>query len=264
MRISSLVCLIFSFLMLTQCDDSTVAEDFTGASMQRLYNRALDTLLQGTDLKKAATQFEEVQINYPLSPWAVKAEIMAAYAYYEQGAYENSLTVLNNFINYHRRHAYSAYALYLTGMCYYVQLLGVNRDQEMTYKAISAFRKLIQTYPQSSYARDAQLKLDLANEHLAGHSMDIGRYYQIVEIETGALGRFQDVIENFQTTSHAPEALYRMTEVFAKLQMDEEARRATAVLGHNYPGSQWYEDAYNLLKQKNAIAADKDGPFTGG
>lgn len=255
----NITCIILAFFCLTQCDTTDKAkEDFTGASMERLYNRALDTLLKGDDMKAAAKQFEEVQLNYPLSPWAVRAEIMAAYSYYEQGAYENAITILTNFTNYHRNHPYSPYAAYLLGMCYYVQLLGVNRDQEMTYKAIEVFEDLMRAYPKSAYAKDAHLKIDLAKEHLAGHCMDIGRYYQIVDVETAALGRFQEVVDNFQTTSHAPEALYRMVEVFTKLQMNEEATRTASVLGYNYPGSQWYKDAYNFLMRKNLVVPQKD------
>ena len=139
------------------------------------------------------------------------------------------------------------YAYYLKGLCYYEQITDVGRDQKMTRLATESLNELVTRYPNSKYARDARLKLDLTHDHLAGKEMEVGRFYLERQQYLAALNRFKAVVKNYQTTTHIPEALYRLTEVYMILGLEQEARKAAAVLGHNYPGSQWYQDAYNLV-----------------
>lgn len=244
-------------LLLTQCADTPKEELKEGASLSAIYNRAMESMLSGKDFKKAAKQFEDVERQHPFSPWAQKAQLMSAYAYYEADKYEDALANLESFLLLKPNHQYAAYAHYLMAMCYYVQLSGVNRDQEMTYKALAAFKNLLKKYPKSKYARDAHFKIDLCKEHLAGQDMEIGRFYQTSSLPIAALDRFTNVIQNYQTTSHTPEALHRMVEVMLTLSMTKQALVTASVLGYNYPGNRWYEYTYELLQQQG-LAKEHD------
>jgi len=227
-------------------------EDLEGRPVEVIYNRAMD-LMKAEEFKKAARTFEDVERQHPFSPWARRAELMSAYSYFEAGEYIDSIGTLENFIKMHPGHKDIAYAHYLLAMCYYVQIAGVNRDQKMTYKAMHAFQDVIEKFPRSSYAKDAKFKMDLTYEHLAGHDMEIGRFYQTYQIPLSALLRFENVINTYQTTSHVPEALHRMVELYISLGMDKQAIATAAVLGHNFPGNVWYQDAFNLLKARNLL-----------
>ena len=141
-----------------------------------------------------------------------------------------------------------AYAYYLMGMCYYEQISDVGRDQEMTQRSQEAFDELIRRFPDSDYSQDAELKVDLIRDHLAGKEMEIGRYYQRREFWLASINRFQTVVEQYQTTTHVPEALHRLTESYLALGMTEEAQASAAVLGYNYPGNDWYQRSYALLQ----------------
>ncbi len=214
--------------------------------VDQLYNEALD-LLQADDPKKAAKAFEEVDRQHPYSQWATRAQMMAAYAYYQASDYDAAVDAARRFIDLHPGHQDAAYAYYLIGICDYEQISDVARDQKMTEDALNAFDELIRRFPGSKYARDAQLKADLARDHLAGKEMNIGRYYLRQGKFVAAINRFRTVIQNYQTTTHVPEALHRLTEAYLSLGLTDEARRTAAVLGYNFPGSSWYEDSYALL-----------------
>jgi outer membrane protein assembly factor BamD len=153
----------------------------------------------------------------------------------------------------HPGHKDVAYAYYLIGQSYYEQISAVSQDQRMTELARQAFTEVIRLFPDSVYGRDAQLKIELTDDHLAGKEMSIGRWYQQRSEWVAAINRFRVVIENYQTTSHVPEALLRLTETYLSLGVVGEAQTAAAVLGYNFPGSKWYEDSYNLLKQHNLV-----------
>jgi len=255
------LCLFSVLTLLTQCGDEDRAKSLgENEPVEKLYNYALDILTKDKTYKKAAEAFEDVARQHPLSPWAFKAEIMAAYAYYEAQKYEDALANLDDFLKLQPFHAYAPYAYYLKGMCYYMQLAGVNRDQNMTQNALAAFDVLIKNFPNSSYARDARLKRDLCKEHLAGHDMEIGRFYERTSLPLAALDRFNHVISAHESTSHVPEALYRMVEVMLKLNMGQQAGATAAVLGYNYPGNIWYERTYALLQDLNLIPADAKVP----
>ena len=214
--------------------------------VDELYNHALD-LMKADDPKAAAKAFEEVDRQHPYSQWATRAQMMAAYAYYQANDYDAAVDAARRFIDLHPGHQDAAYAYYLIGICDYEQISDVARDQKMTEDALNAFDELIRRFPGSKYARDAQLKADLARDHLAGKEMTIGRYYLRRGKFVAAINRFRTVIENYQTTTHVPEALHRLTEAYLSLGLTDEARRTAAVLGYNFPGSSWYQDSYALI-----------------
>ena len=224
--------------------DATVEPDLPA---EELYARGQNYMAEG-NFREAAKSFEEVERQHPYSQWATRGQIMAAYAYYEANQYEESVTASERFIELHPGHKDVAYAYYLMGMCYYEQISDVGRDQEMTQKSEEAFNELIRRFPDSDYSQDAELKVDLIRDHLAGKEMEIGRYYQRREFWLAGINRFQNVVENYQTTTHVPEALHRLTESYLALGMTEEAQASAAVLGYNYPGSEWYERTYALLQ----------------
>ena len=206
-----------------------------------------ERLLTEERFEDAARAFEEVERQHPYSQLAVRSQIMAGYSYFEGRLYEQSIGALRAFIDLHPGNRDVPYAHYLIGMSYYERISDVGRDQEMTEEALNAFGELVRRFPDSEYARDAQLKMDLAFDHLAGKEMEIGRYYQSQQKYVAAINRFRTVIETYDTTTHVPEALHRLTESYLALGVTEEARNAAAVLGYNYPDSEWYERSYALV-----------------
>jgi outer membrane protein assembly factor BamD len=194
-----------------------------------------------------------VEQYYPYSSWAPNAQLMHGYAEYLQNDYTQAIASLDRFIQLHPAHRDIAYAYYLRSLCYYEQISDIQRDQKGTALAMDALREVVTRFPDSAYARDARLKLDLCRDHLAGKEMEIGRWYQEQHLYAAAIGRFQRVVADFQTTNHVPEALHRLTEIYLQLGLVDEARRSAAVLGHNYPGSVWYEDSWNQLVADGAV-----------
>ncbi|MBS0185368.1 MAG: outer membrane protein assembly factor BamD [Proteobacteria bacterium] len=232
-------------LFLTGCSD-TKKDDYQERSVEELYHEAYG-FLHKENYTKAATTFEEIERQHPYSSWAPKSEILAAYSYYLAQKYDEAANLLETFIQIHPSYKDIAYVYYLLGLCYYEQMSGIERDQQMTELAFQTFDELIKRFPDSHYAKDAKLKLDLILDHLAGREMEIGRFYVSSHEPIAALNRFKRVVEKFQTTTHVPEALYRMIETYLILGIKEEAKHVAAVLGHNYPESIWYKDSYDLL-----------------
>ena len=227
---------------------------------EQLYGEA-EALRQQGNWSQAAAAFEEVDRQHPYSELAKRAEIEAAYAYFESDKYDESVAAAQRFIDLHPGDEATPYAYYLVGLNYYQQISDVGRDQDMTQRALDAFQEMIRRYPQSDYARDASLKLDLIRDHLAGKEMAIGRWYEDKKQYVGAINRFRSVVENYQTTSQVPEALFRLTESYLALGVRNEAQSAAAVLGYNYPGSVWYERSYALLKNQNLEPAKGSGSW---
>lgn len=228
--------------------------------VEELYNHAQDLLDQGS-YREAAKAFEEVERQHPYSQWATKGQLMAAYAFYQADAYDEAVAAAEQFIRLHPGHEDTPYAYYLIGISYYEQISDVGRDQEMTQKALEAFAELTKRYPESDYARDAKLKMNLARDHLAGKQMEIGRYYQRRQQYVAAINRFRAVVERYQTTTHTPEALMRLTECYLAIGVREEAQNAAAVLGYNFPGSRWYERAYALLEGQQLAPKKSSGSW---
>jgi outer membrane protein assembly factor BamD len=214
-----------------------------------LYNNALDTLNAG-NTRQAAKLFDEVERQHPYSTWATQAQLMSAYSYYLVDSYDDAIPALERFIDLHPGNRGAAYAYYLRALCYYEQIADVSRDQGNTEEAQRALSDVIARFPNTPYARDSTLKLDLVRDHLAGKEMAVGRYYMERGQYLAGINRFKNVIDQYQTTTHVPEALERLTESYVALGIYAEAERTASVLGYNYPGSPWYQDAYNLLTSK--------------
>ncbi|MCS6780986.1 MAG: outer membrane protein assembly factor BamD [Geminicoccaceae bacterium] len=237
-------------------------DPYADRPVEELYATAQDLLERG-EYREAGRAFEEVERQHPYSQWAVRSQLMAAYAYYEANDYEESIAAARRFIDLHPGNPDTPYAYYLIGMSYYERMSDIQRDQEMTEEAKKAFEELIRRYPDSDYARDARLKIDLVQDHLAGKEMEIGRYYQKRGQYLAAVNRFRNVVERYQTTSHVPEALHRLTECYLALGVRAEAQNAAAVLGYNFPGSPWYERAYALLQGRKLEPARSAGSWLG-
>jgi outer membrane protein assembly factor BamD len=214
--------------------------------VETLYNNAMNAMQAGA-LGEAARLFDEVERQHPYSRWAAKAQLMAAYASYQNNRYDEAINALERFIQLHPGNKDIAYAYYLRAVSYYEQISDVSRDQRATQQSLAALEEVVRRFPESSYARDASLKIDLARDHLAGKHMGIGRYYLEQGEYLAAINRFRLVIRDYQTTTHVPEALHRLVESYLALGVTEEAQSTAAVLGHNYPGSDWYVDSYVLL-----------------
>jgi outer membrane protein assembly factor BamD len=199
---------------------------------------------------EAVDYFHEVERQYPYSEWARRAILMTAYAHYQSNDYDGSREDADRFISLYPGNASAVYAYYIKAICYFEQIIDVGRDQAATEQALSALREVVRRYPTSEYATDAKLKIDMVNDQLAGKEMAIGRFYLRSAQPLAAIGRFKTVIERYQTTSHTPEALYRLVEAYMTLGLVNEAQRNAAVLGFNYPGDIWYADAYAMMKGK--------------
>ena len=214
--------------------------------VDQLYNNGVDAL-NAKRYAAASTQFDNVEQYYPYSSWATNAELMHGYSEYLQNHYTEAIAVLDRFIQLHPTNRDIAYAYYLRSLSYYEQIADIQRDQKGTQLAMSALQEVVNRFPDSAYARDARLKVDLCRDHLAGKEMEIGRWYEGQHLYTAAIGRFQRVVDDYQTTNHVPEALHRLTEIYLLLGLTDEAKKTAAVLGHNYPGNVWYADSYRTL-----------------
>jgi len=240
------VCALVVLGSLAACANTDEAE-YVERPAEELYAEGQD-LLNDQSYRSAAKAFEEVERQHPYSQWAVRGRLMSAYAYYEGEMYIEAQAALQSFIDLHPGHKDVPYAYYLLARSYYDQISDVGRDQEMTREALAAFEELMRRFPDSDYARDATLKADLARDHLAGKEMEIGRYYQNRQQYVAAINRFQNVVDTYQTTTHVPEALHRLTESYLALGVIDEAKASAAVLGHNYPESDWYTRSFSLIE----------------
>jgi outer membrane protein assembly factor BamD len=235
-------------VMLAACaaDEETYKE----APVERLYNQAISQLEAG-EHELAAAAFSEVDRQHPYSVWATKAQLMAAYSHYQNNDYDDAIIALDRFIQIHPSNRDVPYAYYLKSLSYYEQISDVGRDQKMTQLALKSLGEIVTRFPNSKYSRDAALKIDLTRDHLAGKEMEIGRYYENQGQYLGAINRYKKVVDQFQTTTHVPEALHRLTESYLSLGLVAEAKKTAAVLGHNFPGSEWYIDSYEIVEGKS-------------
>ena len=234
-------------------------EEYVERPVDQIYNEAV-VALQKREYTTASELFDEVERQHPYSSWATKAQLMAAYSHYQKNDYDDAIIALDRFIQLHPSNKDVAYAYYLKALSYYEQISDVARDQEMTRLALRTLKELIARHPNSRYARDAKVKIDLTYDHMAGKDMEIGRYYLGQKHYLAAINRFKGVIQRYQTTTHVPEALHRMVEAYLALGITEEARKAAAVLGHNFPGSEWYIDSYELVEGK-VVRPREDDPW---
>jgi outer membrane protein assembly factor BamD len=228
--------------------------------VEKMYNEAAAKLDTG-DYHEAAKLFDAVDQQYPYSQWAARAQLMSGYSQYKELKYDEAVLALDRFISLHPSDENVAYAYYLKALCYYEQIVDVRRDQQMTKLALENLRQVKERFGDSRYAKDASLKIDLTMDHLAGKEMEIGRYYlQRKQFQAG-INRFQKVITQYQTTTHVPEALHRLTESYLSLGMIDEAKKTAAILGHNYPNSSWYKDTYVLMGGKLDQPAPKKSVY---
>lgn len=223
------------------------------AEVARLYNAALAELNDGSN-KAALKQFAEVERKYPYSKYATQAILMQAYTSYKMGKWDDAIIAANRFITLHPGHKDVGYAYYLVAVSNYDQIANTRRDQSATQRALVSLEEVSQRFPGTSYAADAEAKVQVARDHLAGKEMEVGRYYYRQGAYLAGINRFKRVITEYRNTSQTPEALYRLTEGYMALGVISEAQTAAAVLGTNYPNSEWYRDAYRL------VAADGVAP----
>jgi outer membrane protein assembly factor BamD len=230
-----------------KADTSYVARD-----VNTLYVTAKDRLDRG-QFKLAAALFDEVERQHPYSAWARRAQLMSAFSYYLARDYTESTASAQRFLSIHPGNKDAPYAYYLIALSYYEQISDVTRDQKITQQALDSMGELIRRYPNTRYAADARLKTDLIRDHLAGKEMEIGRFYQRRGQWLASVVRFRKVVDDYDTTSHTPEALLRLTESYLALGIPDEAQKSAAVLGHNYSGTKWYKRAYELM-QKHPVS----------
>jgi outer membrane protein assembly factor BamD len=229
-------------------DDPDKAAEYVERPVERIYNDAWKKI-RDRDWANAAKQFDEVERQHPYSIWARRAMLMSAFCYYQANKYTDAISTSDRYISLHPGSKEVAYAFYLKAMSLYEQITNVQRDQTNTEQALTALQDVVQRFPDTEYARDASLKIDLTLDHLAGKEMEVGRYYLFQHNYIGAINRFRVVVERYPKTSQIAEALERLTEAYYAMGVYNEAKTAAAVLGANYPGSQWYQDAYDLLTE---------------
>ena len=219
-----------------------------GDPADKLYNEGLYLMNNKHDDKQAAKRFEEVDRQHPYSEWARKALLMSAYAHYEGTNYDESITAGKRYVTLHPGSPDAAYAQYLIASSFFDQIPDITRDQQRTEKALQALDEVVRKYPNTEYAASAKRKMEIARDQLAGKEMETARFYQKKRDYVAAINRFKVVITQYQTTRHVEEALMRLTEMYMTLGIVNEAQTAAAVLGHNFPDSQWYKEAYRLVK----------------
>jgi outer membrane protein assembly factor BamD len=249
------LCLTF---ILASCSGKSKDEDGTlsevvgksSKTAEQLYAEANDAMARG-DYQTAIPLFEKIEQEYPYSKFATKSQLKAALAAFENDKYDLAILALDRFIELHPGNEEIDYAYYLKALAYYEQISDVSRDQAITQRSLNAFDTLLKRFPDSQYARDAKLKRDLTLDHLAGKEMTIGRYYLKRNQINAAINRFQTVTQKYETTTHVTEALHRLVESYLILGLRQEAVKVASVLGHNYPGSKWYQDTYKILDEKS-------------
>lgn len=233
---------------------SRESQQYVDEPVTQLYSRGAD-LLDRHRWSDALAAFQEVERQHPYSSWARRAMLMEAYAHYQANQYDDSIEDAQRFLSLHPGNESAPYAYYLIAICHFERILDVGRDQATTERALAALQDVVRRYPETSYARDARLKIDMVYDQLAGKEMTVGRFYLTRDQPLAAINRFRRVIEdpNFQRTSHVPEALHRLVEAYLAVGMTEEAQRMAAILGHNFPGDPWYQRTYALMTD-NGVA----------
>ena len=238
-------------------EDDYVPED----PADKLYNEGLFLLNNKQEYENAAKKFDEVDRQNPYSDWARKALLMSAFSYYQAQKYEDCINAAKRYVTLHPGSPDAAYAQYLIGVSYYDQILDVNHDQARADKAVTALEEVVRKYPDTEYALNAKKKIDTARDQLAGKEMEIGRFYMKKRDFTGAINRFKVVVTQYQTTREVEEALARLTEAYISIGILDEAQTAAAVLGHNFPDSAWYQDAYKLEKSAGGEPNENKGSW---
>ena len=243
--------------------DNDLNKDSASLNERPIYQIYVDAWkkIRDQDWVAAAKQFDEVERQHPYSIWARRAMLMSAYCYYKANHYTEATSTADEYISLHPGSREVAYAFYLKAIALYEQIVDTERDQSNSEQALVALQDVVQRFPDTEYARDATLKIDLTLDHIAGKEMEVGRYYLTRGDYVGAINRFRTVVEQYQKTPQIAEALERLTEAYYALGVVNEAKTAAAVLGANYPGSHWYQDAYNLLEKHNLKPENNKGSW---
>lgn len=247
------ICLLSVILATANCVPTKEKEvPIEEKSAQEIFNEAEVLLNKKTNvnLTKGISYLNQVELLHPYSPYAKRALIVLAETYHEEKDFENARMSASRFLEFYPADEQAAYAQFIIALTYYDEIEDIGRDQALMFKALKSLNGLIEKYPQSDFVRSARLKFDLAFDELAAKEMDVGRYYLKRGHYSAAINRFRVVIEDFQTTSHVPEALHRLVECYLSLGLNDEAQTAAAVLGHNYQSSNYYNDTYILLGKK--------------
>jgi len=260
-RIAQLLALALLFAPLGACTLFSKDEILADEPPEKLYNEGIFLLDKRQDYKAAAKKFEEVERQHPYSDWARKALVMTAYASYSARDYDEAVSAARRYVTLHPGSPDAAYAQFLIGSSYFDQIPDVTRDQSRTEKAIAALEEVSRKFPESEYSTNAKRKIDIARDQLAGKEMTVGRYYMDKKDFTGAINRFKIVVTQYQTTRHVEEALLCLIEAYMALGVASEAQTAAAVLGHNFPDSRWYADAYRLVKSGGLEPAENKGSW---
>ncbi|MPZ57721.1 MAG: outer membrane protein assembly factor BamD [Rhizobiales bacterium] len=239
-------------------DKNSLASD---EPAEKLYNEGLYLLNEKREYSDAAKKFEEVDRQHPYSEWARKALLMDAYTYYTASNYESAIGAAKRYVTLHPGSPDAAYAQYLIGSSYFEQIPDVTRDQARSERALRELEEVARKFPDSEYAVAAKRKIEIARDQLAGKEMAVGRYYLKKRDFTGAINRFKVVVTHYQTTRHVEEALMRLTEAYMSIGIVPEAQTAAAVLGHNFPNSRWYQDAYTLVKSGGHEPRENQGSW---
>ena len=252
-RRSAALAVVSALILTAGCAGTRKKGDlpYIARDVDTLYSGAKDRL-DRRQYTQAAALFDEVERQHPYSVWARRAQLMSAFSYYMGRDYTKSIESSQRFLSIHPGNKDAPYAYYLVALDYYEQISDVTRDQKITQQALDAMNDIVRRYPETKYAADARLKIDLVRDHLAGKEMEIGRFYQRRAQWLAAVARFRRVVDDYDSTTHTPEALQRLTESYLALGIPEEAKKAAAVLGANYPGSKWYERAYELMQKHPA------------
>lgn len=253
-RILALSACLIGAMALSACANRARQDSiaYVERPVEQLYNAAADELDQ-RDYVEAVQLFNEVERQHPYSEWARRSALMTAFAHYRAREYDEAIAVAQRYISLHPGTDEAAYAYYLVAVSYYEQIADVERDQGMTDLARDAFEEVVRRFPDSEYATDARLKLDMVRDQLAGKEMTVGRWYMRRNQHLAAINRFKTVVEQYDTTNHAAEALHRLVELYITLGLVGEAQAAAAVLGYNYPDSQWYRDSYALIQSRGLL-----------
>ena len=249
-QLARAACLVVLAAGLAACGGNRARREvqFQEEPVATLYLHATDYMDQHR-WTEALAAFQEVERQHPYSSWATRAMLMEAYAHYQENKYDDAIDDAQRFLSLHPGNESAPYAYYLISICHFERILDVGRDQATTEHALTALQDVVRRYPESPYARDARLKIDMVYDQLAGKEMEIGRFYERRDMHLAAINRFRNVVENehYQRTSHVPEALHRLVECYLAEGMTEEAQRMAAVLGHNFPGNEWYQRSYALM-----------------
>lgn len=235
-------------LALAGCASQSDKDDVTldATPPEQMYNEGLALMNEGK-FTRALKRFEDLDRTHPYSDWSRKAILMQAYSSHQVGAYTDSISAAKRYITLYPANEDAPYAMFLIGEGYFKQMPDVSRDQDLTKRAQAAYQEILQRYPQSSYAGEARKRIEITRDQIAGQEMFVGRYYLDKRQYLASINRFKTVVSEYQTTRHVEEALARLVECYFALGVATEAQTAAAVLGHNFPESQWYKDSYKLL-----------------